>query len=143
MNLNFTFSAIMVAAILALGVGLTLWDFDAPAPDMARDEPVLPRFSTLAIAGNMAYDRNCASCHGVNALGGDRGPPLLHDIYNPGHHNDDSFYRAASRGTPQHHWKFGDMPPQPQASRRQIAAIIRYIRELQEANGIAWKKHTM
>ena len=35
------------------------------------------------------------------------------------------------------------MPPQPQVTREEIAAIVRYIRELQEANGIVWKAHAM
>ncbi|MCH7555372.1 MAG: cytochrome c [Proteobacteria bacterium] len=135
------FPAFIVAAVVALGIGVTLWYTDAPRP--AREGLVQPRFSALALAGNIAYDKNCASCHGVQGAGSDKGPPLIHDIYNPGHHNDESFFRAARRGVPRHHWNFGDMPPQPQASRQDIAEIIRYIRELQEANGIVWKKHSM
>lgn len=99
--------------------------------------------SPLAATGGAAFDQNCASCHGVNGTGSDKGPPLLHDIYNPGHHNDESFFRAASQGTPRHHWNFGDMPPQSKVSRQDMTAIVRYIRELQEANGIVWRKHTM
>ncbi len=141
MKPNISLPAVIVAAIVALGIGVTLWD--GSAPPSARQDLVLPRYSTLAIAGNIAFDKNCASCHGVNAIGGDKGPPLIHDIYNPGHHNDVSFYRAVAQGTPRHHWNFGDMPSQPKVSRRQVGAIIRYIRELQEANGIVWKQHSM
>ena len=43
---------------------------------------------------------------------------------------------AARRGVRQHHWRFGDMPPQPQVSDAQLAAIVRFIREAQVANGI-------
>ncbi len=39
-------------------------------------------------------------------------------------------------GVRAHHWRFGPMPAQPQLTRQEIAAIIRYVRELQEANGI-------
>ena len=35
------------------------------------------------------------------------------------------------------------MPPQPQVSDEDIAAIVRYIRELQEANGIRYRPHRM
>ena len=133
--------AFVVAAVVALGIGVTVWNMDAPTPD--RQGLVQPRFSTLALAGGIAYDKNCAGCHGVNGAGSEKGPPLIHGIYNPGHHNDESFFRAARRGVPRHHWNFGDMPSQPQASRQDIAEIIRYIRELQEANGIVWKKHIM
>ena len=80
---------------------------------------------------------------GVNALGTEQGPPLLHDIYNPGHHSDMAFYRAVQSGVPQHHWRFGNMLPQRHVSRKQTELIIAYIRELQRANGIKYKKHQM
>jgi hypothetical protein len=35
------------------------------------------------------------------------------------------------------------MPAQPQVSDSQITAIIRYVRELQQANGIATRAHRM
>jgi len=34
-------------------------------------------------------------------------------------------------------------PPQPQVSDEQLAAVVRYVRELQEANGIFYRPHTM
>ena len=43
---------------------------------------------------------------------------------------------AVQRGARQHHWNFGDMPPQPQVTPEEIRAIIRFVREVQEANGI-------
>jgi len=100
-------------------------------------------FSTVAAQGKIAFDANCARCHGGNAIGTTKGPPLLHDIYNPGHHGDEAFFRAAKQGVPQHHWPFGNMPPRPDVSDKQLAAIVRYIRELQEANGIFYRPHKM
>jgi mono/diheme cytochrome c family protein len=91
--------------------------------------------------GRAYFKLNCQTCHGENAAGTDQGPPLIHDIYNPGHHSDESFFLAAAIGVRQHHWPYGDMPAQPQVSREQVALIIRYIRELQEANGITYKRH--
>ncbi len=80
---------------------------------------------------------------GTNGAGGDRGPPLVHDIYNPGHHADAAFFFAVKRGVRGHHWAFGDMPPMPQVAEDDIYAIVRYIRELQEENGIFYKPHRM
>jgi len=103
----------------------------------------MPTLSAQATAGQKTFDANCASCHGRFATGSDKGPPLIHDIYNPGHHADEAFQRAALNGVKQHHWRFGDMPPQPQVSAEQLAQIVRYVRELQQANGIRFKPHRM
>jgi len=106
-------------------------------------EIVLPEFSVAALEGERIFSENCTSCHGTNADGTDRGPPLLHNIYNPGHHADGAFYRAVARGTVQHHWPFGDMPAQPHVSNAEVAKIIVYVRELQIANGIVYQSHSM
>ena len=50
---------------------------------------------------------------------------------------------AARRGVRQHHWRLGNMPARPKMSNSQMAAIIRYVRELQRANGITYRKHVM
>ena len=93
--------------------------------------------SARAQLGQKTYDANCASCHGPNAAGQDGiAPPLVHVIYEPGHHGDESFQRAVALGVRAHHWRFGDMPPVEGLSRRDVAAIVAYVRELQRANGI-------
>ena len=93
--------------------------------------------SARAQAGQRTYDANCASCHGRNAAGQDGvAPPLVHVIYEPGHHGDESFQRAVARGVRAHHWRFGDMPPVEGLTRRDVAGIVAYVRELQHANGI-------
>lgn len=84
----------------------------------------------------MAFNENCARCHGANAAGSELGPPLIHKIYEPSHHADISFLIAVQRGTRQHHWQFGDMPPQPETGEQSVRSIIAYVRELQRANGI-------
>jgi hypothetical protein len=53
---------------------------------------------------------NCAVCHGPAATGSMQGPPLVHEIYEPGHHPDELFVRAVMEGVAQHHWDFGPMP---------------------------------
>jgi hypothetical protein len=35
------------------------------------------------------------------------------------------------------------MPPQPQVTHGQLESIVRYVRELQAANGIAYRPHRM
>lgn len=82
------------------------------------------------------FAKTCAICHGQNASGSEKGPPLVHKIYEPSHHDDNSFYRAVKQGVQAHHWSFGDMPPAPGVSNRDMSKIIAYIRALQVANGI-------
>lgn len=96
----------------------------------------LPALSDIALSGKVAFDENCAVCHGQNAVGSDQGPPLIHIIYEPGHHNDASFYRAVAQGVRGHHWRFGNMPVIEGVSEAQVTQIIAYIRETQRANGI-------
>ncbi len=102
---------------------------------------VTTALSEEALAGAAVFKTNCQACHGENAAGTKLGPPLIHDIYNPGHHSDKAFYLAASIGVRQHHWPYGDMPAQPQVTEADMTKIIRFIRELQEANGIVTKRY--
>jgi mono/diheme cytochrome c family protein len=140
-------SKIIIVAILALVVaGAGAWFLQdrpkpVPAAPNAQVQIVIPDFTPAAQSGNIAFHTNCAECHGANATGTEQGPPLVHDIYQPGHHNDASFRRARERGVKAHHWPFGDMPPQPQVTNDEITDIITYIRELQRANGIV--EHAM
>jgi len=97
---------------------------------------IVPVLSHEARAGREAFDRLCAACHGADASGSAAGPPLVHRIYGPGHHADVAFVLAVQRGVRAHHWRFGDMPAQPSARVDEISLIVRYVRELQRANGI-------
>lgn len=92
-------------------------------------------------AGEALFEATCMECHGPNAAGTNLGPPLIHDIYNPGHHSDQAFYLAAANGVRAHHWPYGDMPAQTKVTEEDVTLIIRYIRELQEANGIVAKSY--
>jgi mono/diheme cytochrome c family protein len=94
-----------------------------------------------AIPGSLAdgqrlFDANCATCHGAHARGTEQGPPLVHRTYEPGHHGDAAFHLAVRRGVVQHHWRFGDMPAQPQVGEAETARIIAYVRFLQRDAGI-------
>ncbi|MFB9846546.1 c-type cytochrome [Oceanisphaera arctica] len=86
--------------------------------------------------GKQAYNENCASCHGADLKGTRQGPPFIHKVYEPSHHGDEAFYRAAANGVRAHHWRFGDMPPVPGATREEVGDIIAYIRDKQRQHGI-------
>jgi len=133
-------------AVLVLLVGsavIFLFELIDPRGNSTRTDISIPKLTALAEKGEKAFVTNCATCHGVNAVGTDKGPPLVHDIYNPGHHADVAFYLAAKNGVRQHHWPFGNMPPQPQVSEADLEAILKYVRELQVANGITSRPHKM
>lgn len=119
------------AALLALSPSVSF--AASPGETVAVKRPEL---SVQAAAGEAAYQRLCAECHGPNAGGSGRAPPLVHRVYAPNHHADFSFFRAMTAGTRAHHWRFGDMPPKPAAGEDEARAIVRFVRELQRANGI-------
>ena len=114
------------AAVVAPGLG---WGETA-------EGVVVPELSPAAASGLAAYTKHCAGCHGVDTAGTDEGPTFLHRVYHPGHHADASIVLAAKRGARAHHWRFGDMEPVPDVSDTELADIVRYIREMQKANGI-------
>lgn len=145
MKLPMSASELVLAAVVVGGIGIAGWQLFGSGGSSGRAAAAikLPDFSAQALAGRSAFDANCLVCHGQNAAGTALGPPLMHDIYNPGHHPDQSIASAVRRGVPQHHWRFGDMPPQPQVSDEQLAQIVPYMRELQQANGILYRAHQM
>ncbi len=133
----------IILIVAAAAIGYFLFFMPSKPTSIQKADIKIPKLSLTAKKGKLAFNKNCASCHGENAAGTDNGPPLVHNIYNPGHHADMAFYRAAKMGTKQHHWTFGDMPSQNQVSKNDVTRIIKYIRELQEANGIVFKEHRM
>ena len=85
--------------------------------------------------GEEVYGEACASCHGSDLRGTDRGPSHLSIVYEPGHHPDESFRSAIREGSPAHHWTFGDMPPVDGLDDEQVDAVIAYVRDVQEREG--------
>jgi mono/diheme cytochrome c family protein len=101
------------------------------------DEVIIPELTPIARQGELIFNKSCAACHGRNAAGTDKGPPLIHSLYRPGHHPDRAFASAAANGVTSHHWRFGNMPPVPGGiSDAQMRWIVKYIREMQVANGV-------
>lgn len=146
---KFAVLAVFVGGLALILVNLVFPDENSvdaqssPAGAPTVNVVVPAEFSKLAADGRILFDGTCAACHGRNAAGTDRGPPLVHDLYNPGHHGDDSFVFAAQMGVRSHHWPYGDMPPQPHITEPQARAIARYVRELQAVNGIVTRPHRM
>ncbi len=87
-------------------------------------------------AGEERFNALCSRCHGLAGRGTNMGPPLVHKIYEPSHHADFAFMRAAMQGVRAHHWKFGDMPRIPEATSDQVTTIVTYVRWLQRQAGI-------
>jgi mono/diheme cytochrome c family protein len=109
----------------------------APPEDRAIVAIQMPPIEGNAAIGQRIFDNACVTCHGTNAVGVEgAGPPLIHVIYEPSHHSDESFQRAVALGVRSHHWRFGDMPPVEGLTRGDVAMVIAYLREIQRANGI-------
>ena len=108
----------------------------AAAGETSSGEVKLPEMTGELSIGKMNYDVYCASCHGANAVGSDKGPTFLHRVYHPGHHSDAAFFVAARQGAKAHHWQFGDMKPVAGVSDAQLKSIVAYVRALQQANGL-------
>ncbi|MXQ07838.1 c-type cytochrome [Alphaproteobacteria bacterium GH1-50] len=141
------YMALAIAFALAAGVFLT-WDGSNESGSTVTSEGApsgaalvqvrLPETLTdIAVMGKRAFEAKCIACHGENAAGVDgSGPPLVHKIYEPGHHGDAAFWLATQNGVRAHHWNFGNMPPIDGLTQGDVAAIVAYIRALQTANGI-------
>lgn len=112
-------------AVAALSVALAACGSDAPTNSAGSQVE----------RGGEVYAESCASCHGVDLRGTDKGPSHLSIVYEPNHHTDDSFRSAIADGAPQHHWNFGDMEPVEGLTEDDIEAVIAYVRAEQERQG--------
>lgn len=105
----------------------------SPAILVSADIPVPSELTD----GETKFNTFCSRCHGVQGKGTDNGPPLVHKIYEPNHHADMAFQRAAAKGVRAHHWKFGNMPKIEGVTPEEVTQIIGYIRWLQRQAGIS------
>ncbi len=125
-----TVSAQIAILSLVLGV-IVACDSSQPKPAVGGG-PVPAEFQV----GEMKFTANCSVCHGAQAAGTDHGPPLVHKIYEPNHHSDAAFQRAAANGVRAHHWGFGNMPKIESVTPPDVDQITQYIRWLQRQAGI-------
>ena len=113
--------------------------FSAACESQAGKEEAPPAAGAIPAEfrpGEAKFAAHCAACHGARAVGTSQGPPLIHKIYEPNHHADIAFQRAALYGVRAHHWDFGNMPKIDGVSPDDIDQIIKYIRWLQRQAGI-------
>jgi mono/diheme cytochrome c family protein len=99
------------------------------------DNSAAPTAPVESSDGAALYESNCASCHGADLRGTDKGPSHLSIVYEPNHHGDDAFRSAVVIGAQQHHWNFGDMAAIPRLDDAHIDAIIDFVRSEQERQG--------
>jgi mono/diheme cytochrome c family protein len=120
-------------------LGLTLGLYAMAACDSSQPKPAVGGGTVPAEleAGEAKFNAHCSACHGPQATGTRQGPPLVHKIYEPNHHGDAAFFRAAEFGVKAHHWEFGNMPKIEGVSPADVEQIIRYIRWLQRQAGIS------
>lgn len=133
--------SVAIAGVVVAGVVTVYFGLGKDPEDVRQGAPIVavtvPELGPTERAGEVAYNAKCASCHGADAAGRDGvAPPLVHRIYEPGHHGDQAFLVAAQLGARAHHWPFGDMPPVEGVTREDVGMIVSYVRALQRANGI-------
>ncbi len=129
--------AVSLLVLAALVWGRFSGDDGQPESGAALAAVTVPDLAGTALEGEALFNDKCAACHGKNAAGRNGfGPPLVHKIYQPGHHADGAFHVAAMRGTRAHHWPFGDMPPVENVTVQDVDKIVVYVRALQRANDI-------
>lgn len=117
---------------LFLGLSFSLLSLAQPS---AVPQPS-PNLMPNPAIGKKLFDKNCASCHGSDLKGSDKGPPFLHPVYVPSHHGDASFQMAVKQGVTAHHWRFGNMPAISSVTPDDVAHITAYVRQMQRQAGI-------
>lgn len=124
--------ALLSSILLMLGV--------APACSQSGGEPKASGTVASAPAefrdGEQKFNTNCSRCHGIGGVGTNQGPTFLHKVYEPNHHGDVAFQRAAANGVKAHHWQFGDMPKIDAVKSEDVDEIVQYVRWLQKQAGI-------
>jgi mono/diheme cytochrome c family protein len=125
-------SRLLWVSFLAVALSATLACSQGETKPKGAAEPVPAEFQ----AGEQKFAANCAVCHGIGGVGTNQGPPLVHKIYEPNHHGDAAFQRAAANGVKAHHWQFGDMPKIDAVTPDDVEQIVQYVRWLQKQAGI-------
>lgn len=128
-----TGSAVLHVSLLALTGMLAIIACDSSPPKSAVGGATVP---AELQPGEAKFHAHCSACHGPQGTGTQQGPPLVHKIYEPNHHGDAAFQRAATFGVKAHHWEFGNMPKIDGVTPADVEQITGYIRWLQRQAGI-------
>ena len=121
-------SVATLSILITLSVGASAQAWDVPKPSQGLMPNPERRKAVVR--------KNCASCHGADLSGTDKGPAFLNRVYEPSHHGDVAFQLAVKNGARAHHWKFGDMPAVPGVTPDDVAHITAYVRMHQRKAGI-------
>jgi mono/diheme cytochrome c family protein len=126
-------------SLRTIGISLLVLLLSA-APACSQDE-TMPKGAAAPTpidlqGGEQRFVAKCSACHGIGGVGTKQGPPLVHKIYEPSHHGDAAFHRAAANGVQAHHWGFGNMPKVDGVTPEDVDQIVKYIRWLQKQAGI-------
>ncbi len=128
-----TGSAALHVSMLVLTGVLAIAACDSSQPKSAVGGATVP---AELQPGEAKFHAHCSACHGPQGTGTQQGPPLVHKIYEPNHHGDAAFQRAATFGVKAHHWEFGNMPKIDGVIPADVEQITGYIRWLQRQAGI-------
>ena len=111
---------------------------EKPTPEQIQAKLHLPekKIARNIGLGKSIYQGKCVSCHGSDARGTNKGPPLVHSTYRQIHHPDLTFHLAVKNGAKQHHWYFGHMPPIEGLTPEHVEHVIGYVRAEQRRAGI-------
>ena len=120
----------MSLVVLVLGAAPACSQGESQPPAAASAVP------TELQSGEQKFVANCSLCHGIGGVGTKQGPPFIHKVYEPNHHGDAAFQRAAANGVQAHHWEFGNMPKIPSVTPSDVDQIVKYVRWLQKQAGI-------
>ena len=83
-----------MAALLAVVVFVGMLFLNSPTPPPGTPAAVVE--AAGGVDGGALYGKRCAGCHGGDLKGSEKGPPLLHKIYEPSHHADAAFQLATA-----------------------------------------------
>jgi mono/diheme cytochrome c family protein len=95
-----------------------------------------PSGDASAARGAEVYATSCATCHGDDLRGTDVGPPMLSEIYGPDVHSDEAFRASITGGAAAEHWDFGPMPAVGAVRGSDLDAVLAFVREQQELQGL-------
>jgi mono/diheme cytochrome c family protein len=116
----------VLVALFSLSVHAQGWQIPKPSRGLMPNPGM----------GKVLFANHCAGCHGGDLKGSEKGPPLLHKVYEPSHHADAAFQLAVANGVRAHHWKFGDMAAVKAVTPDDVAHITAFVRMEQRKVGI-------